>query len=95
MKNLFIFAGIITFVGIALIFSCQKPLKRYVGTVESVSSWNGYAQIKTKGLSGQDTSVTVIARRRERFVIGQVITTWSGGDLIRDDVASTDPQASP
>lgn len=94
MRNLLIFM-VIAFGGMCLVSMCNKPLRRFVDMVESVSSWNGYAQLKTKGLHNQDTVITVIARRRERFVVGQVITAWSGGDLIRDDVASTDPQASP
>jgi len=94
MKNAIIFA-VIAIGGMCLVSMCNKPLRRFVGTVESVSSWNGYAQLKTKGLSGQDTFVTVIAKRRETFVVGQVITAWSGGDLVRDDVASTDPQSHP
>lgn len=92
MRNLFIFASIAF--GLTILTSmCCKPLRRFVGTVTSVSSWNGYAQLKTKGLSGQDTAVTVIARRGERFAVGQVITVWSGGDLLSDDVATTDPQS--
>ena len=94
MKNLFIFAGI-AFGLMILTSMCCTPLRRYVGTVTSVSSWNGYAQLKTKGLSGQDTFITVAAHRRECFVVGQVITVWSGGDLVRDDVATTDPQTHP
>jgi hypothetical protein len=94
MRNAIIF-GVIAFGGMCLVSMCNKPLHRYVGTVIEVSSWDGQAQLKTKGLHNQDTVITVICKRRERFVVGQVITAWSGGDLIRDDVATTDPQTQP
>jgi len=90
MKSMLIFMAI----GIAGLFFCalmQKPIHRFVGTVESVSDWDGSARLKTKGARNQDTIIFVTARRRERFVAGQIITVWSGGDLI-SDVASTDPQ---
>ena len=90
MKNLFIFAGI-AFGLMILVSMCNTPVHRYVGTVISVSSWDGKARVRTKGLHNQDTVLDVICKRRERFVVGQVLTVWSGGDLI-GDIASTDPQ---
>lgn len=89
MRNALIFA-VIAFGGMCLVSMCNKPVRRFVGTVIEVSSWDGQAQVKTKGLRNQDTIIYVIAKRRERFVIGQVITAWSGGDLSHD--ASTSPQ---
>jgi 5-keto 4-deoxyuronate isomerase len=47
--------------------------------------------VEIKGIHKQDAVTTVLYKHRERFVVGQVITVWSGGDLIGKK-ASTDPQ---
>ena len=67
-----------------LLAYCHKPVKRYVGTVISVSSWDCSASLKTKTSSGKDTMLFVHARRNECFEAGQVITVWTGGDLTGD-----------
>lgn len=66
------------------------PVKRYVGEVIEVSSWSGDATLKTKTETGKDTFVIVHAKKREYFVVGQIITCWSGGNMFND--CSTDPQ---
>jgi len=71
---------------------CHTTPKRYVGTIISVSKWDGSAKLKTKTASGKDTIVYVEhATRDEQFVVGQVITVWTGGELI-GDFATTKPQ---
>jgi len=65
--------------------------KCYIGTVIEVSSWDGYAKLKTKTKLGKDTILRVTPKKRERFVVGQIITAWTGGDLF-SGIASTDPQ---
>ena len=45
----------------------------------------------TKNKKGEDTIIRVNTRRHERFTEGQVITVWTGGDLI-GEIATTDPQ---
>lgn len=79
--------------GLILIMNmCHSVPKRYVGTVISVSKWDGSAKLKTKTASGKDTIVYVEhANRYEKFEVGQVITVWTGGDLI-GDFATTKPQ---
>lgn len=66
--------------------------KKYVGTIISVSEFDGSAKLKTKTQLGKDTIVYVEhANRYEKFEVGQVITVWAGGDLI-GDFATTKPQ---
>jgi hypothetical protein len=88
MRNAFIFAAI-AFGGMMLVSMCNTPVHNYVGTVISVASWDGIAQVRTRGIKGQDTVIQVLPMHRERFVVGQVLTAWSGGDLLHD--ASTSP----
>ena len=76
---------------ICLLIAHHTTPHRYVGTVVSVSSWDGSAKLKTKTETGKDTTLNVVTRKYERFVEGQVITVWTGGDLI-GGVASTEPQ---
>ena len=76
---------------IALIIALHTKSDKYVGTVMKVSSWDGAASLKTKTKRGQDTVIEVKPRRFERFTEGQVITVWTGGDLI-GDIATTNPQ---
>ena len=80
--------------GISTIFLsnyCHRPVKKYVGIVIEISSWNGNAKIKTKTEFGKDTIVSVYCRHREQFQLGQTITTWYGGNL-NGEQASTSPQ---
>ena len=76
---------------IVLIVAMHTESNRYVGTVMKVSSWDGAASLKTKNKRGEDTIIEVNPRRFERFTEGQVITVWTGGDLI-DGIATTEPQ---
>lgn len=77
---------------ILVMYLCHSTPKRYVGTIISVSQWDGSAKLKTKTESGKDTIVYVEhANRYEKFEVGQVITVWAGGDLI-GDFATTKPQ---
>jgi hypothetical protein len=85
-----IFVGIPILVLVLIIVMHTEP-NRYVGTVMKVSSWDGAASLKTKNKRGQDTIIEVKPRRFERFTKGQVITVWTGGDLI-GDIATTEPQ---
>lgn len=78
---------IFIYVSLSFIFilkSCHKPVKRYVGTVTSVSAWDGYAKLKTKNKAGQDTIIIIHPNRHEQFTLSQIITVWTGGDLIGD-----------
>lgn len=83
--------GVVPVLCIWGIIYSHDPVHRYVGTVTEVSSWDGSAKLKTKTETGKDTILNVIANRHERFVVGQVITVWTGGDLF-DGLASTEPQ---
>lgn len=65
--------------------------KRYVGEVIEVSSWDGKAVLKTKTESHKDTMLNVSPSRHESFVVGQIITVWTGGDLF-SGIATTQPQ---
>ena len=76
---------------ISLIILTHDTPHRYVGKVIDVSSWNGNAKLQTKTETGKDTILTVHPRKHERFVEGQIITVWTGGDLF-DGIASTTPQ---
>jgi len=76
---------------VSLIVACHTTPHKYVGVVTSVSSWDGDATLKTKTEFGKDTTLLVVSRKYERFVVGQVITVWTGGDLF-EGIASTDPQ---
>ena len=76
---------------IGLIVALHTEPNRYIGKVIKVSSWNGAASLKTKNEKGKDTIIDVHPRRFERFVPGQVITVWTGGDLF-SGVATTEPQ---
>lgn len=69
----------------------HSPVNKYTGTVISVSSWDGSAKLKTKNKSGKDTIIHVTANRHEEFMISQVITVWTGGDLF-NGIATTKPQ---
>lgn len=76
---------------IGLIVALHTEPNRYIGKVIKVSSWNGAASLKTKNKKGKDTIIDVHPRRFERFVPGQIITVWTGGDLI-GEIATTEPQ---
>jgi hypothetical protein len=76
---------------LALIIEFHTRSDKYVGTVMKVSSWDGAASLKTKNKRGQDTIIEVSPRRFERFTEGQVITVWTGGDLV-GGIATTNPQ---
>lgn len=69
----------------------HSPVNKYIGTVISVSSWDGSAKLKTKTKSGKDTIIHVTANRHEEFMVSQVITVWTGGDLF-NGIATTKPQ---
>jgi hypothetical protein len=83
----------ITSVGLFWVAYTSTPSKRYVGTIVSVSSWDGKAFLKTKTLkTNKDTLLSVhCSCRGERFVVGQVLTVWTGGELF-DGIATTRPQ---
>lgn len=90
MKNL------ITFILVAMVFNvtitlqgCTK-VNRYVGVVQSVSSWDGSAMMVSKGNNGKDTVIRVIPLHQQIFQAGETLTVWTGGDLIND--ATTNPQ---
>lgn len=85
---IFIYTPIIC---IFLVVVCHTTPHRYVGEVVEISAWDGDATISTKTESGKDTLIIVYARRHEHFQIGQIITAWTGGNLI-DGAASTEPQ---
>ena len=76
---------------VALIIALHTKSNRYVGTVIKVSSWDGAASLKTKNKRGEDTIIEVSPRRNERFTEGQVITVWTGGDLV-GGIGTTNPQ---
>lgn len=76
---------------ILIIIALRTEPNRYVGTVMKVSSWDGAASLKTRNKKGKDTIIEVKTRRHERFTEGQVITVWTGGDLI-GEIATTEPQ---
>lgn len=86
----------LSFMGIGLLglFICawlRTPVRRYTGTVVQVSGWDGQARLKTTTTEGRDTIVRVRPRRNERFVEGQVLAVWTGGDLTAG-IATTNPQ---
>ena len=81
----------IPILSILLIIALHTKPNRYVGRVTRVSSWDGAASLKTKNKHGDDTIITVHPRRLERFTEGQIITVWTGGDLV-GGIGSTEPQ---
>ena len=87
---LLIFIGI-PILSILLITALHTKPNRYIGKVIRVSSWDGAASLKTKNKRGKDIIISVHPRRYERFVEGQIITVWTGGDLI-GEIATTEPQ---
>lgn len=78
-------------ISIFVITYFHSPVNKYTGTIISVSSWNGDAKLKTKNKSGKDTIIHVSVNRHEEFMVSQVITVWTGGDLF-DGIATTKPQ---
>ena len=90
-NSAFFWLFIITIAAFSLIVFTHDPVHRYVGTVVSVSSWDGSAKLRTKTETGKDTTLNVVNKKYERFEVGQTITVWTGGDLF-DGIASTDPQ---
>ena len=90
LGNILLFVGIPMCASIIL-HACRKPVHRYTGEVISVSSWDGSAVLRTKTETGKDTLIDVHNSKRERFVEGQIITVWTGGDLI-GDFGTTRPQ---
>lgn len=78
-------------VSLFLISYAHTPPKRFVGTVIYVSSWDGQAKLKTKTITGKDTALLVHPLNHEHFVVGQVITVWTGGELF-SGIATTRPQ---
>ena len=78
-------------IGILLIGFTHTVPKRYVGTITHVDSWDGAATLKTTTIAGKDTTLRVSARRSESFVVGQIITVWTGGDILTG-IATTQPQ---
>lgn len=89
MKSIFFFL----FVSILIIFISgllQTPSHKYVGRVIAVDSWDGKAKLLTKTDNNKDTVIIVIPHRYERFVVNQVLTAWTGGEMITD--ATTTPQ---
>jgi hypothetical protein len=82
---------LVPILSILLILALHTKPNRYVGKVIRVSSWDGAASLKTKNKRGKDTIITVHTRRYERFTEGQIITVWTGGDLI-GEIATTEPQ---
>ncbi len=90
LGNILFFIGLV--IGpMVLMQTCRKPVNRYVGEVVSVSSWDGSAVLRTKTITGKDTLIDVHTSKHERFVEGQTITVWTGGDLI-GDFGTTRPQ---
>jgi hypothetical protein len=89
MKNLFIF--LLIAVSLLMIEALLKsPPHRYVGRIISVDSWNGAAKLLTKTDNNKDSVIIVIPNRYEHFVVNQVITAWTGGEMINN--ATTTPQ---
>ena len=90
MKEVIVLLGLPVLCILLIVALHTKP-NRYVGTVIKVSTWDGAASLKTKNKQGEDTIIRVNTRRHERFTEGQIITAWTGGDLI-GEIATTDPQ---
>lgn len=88
MKNLLIFF----LIGLSLVMLQElfkNPVHKFEGRVINVSTWDGSAELLTKN-NNKDTIIIVRARRHEKFVPGQIITAWTGGNCFRD--ATTYPQ---
>ena len=90
LGNILLFVGM-PMCAMIILQTCRKPVNRYVGEVVSVSSWDGSAVLRTKTITGKDTLIDVHNSKNERFVEGQTITVWTGGDLI-GDFGTTRPQ---
>lgn len=89
MKEFLIFFLIgLSLVTIQSLFQ-TKP-NRFEGRVIGVSSWDGKAQLSTK-INNKDTIIIVRPERHERFVVGQLITVWAGGNNMGYE-ATTEPQ---
>jgi hypothetical protein len=87
---LLVFIGV-PILSILLIIALHTEPNKYVGRVIRVSNWDGAASLKTRNKQGDDTIIMVRNRTRERFIEGQIITVWTGGDLI-GGIGSTEPQ---
>lgn len=69
----------------------KDPVKQWTGTIVKVSNWDGVGFMQTKTETGKDTIIRVKYPKHSHFVIGQVLTAWTGGDA-RGDEATTKPQ---
>jgi hypothetical protein len=90
LGNILLFVGI-PMCTLIILQICRKPVHRYTGEVISVSSLYGSAVLRTKTETGKDTLIDVRNSKRERFIEGQIITVWTGGDLI-GNFGTTRPQ---
>lgn len=68
----------------------KSPPHKYVGRIIAVDSWNGNAKLLTKTDNNKDTVIILIPHRYEHFVVNQVLTAWTGGEMINN--ATTAPQ---
>lgn len=71
----------------------KDPVKQWTGTIVKVSDWNSVGFMRTKTETGKDTIIKVRYPRHSHFVVGQVLTVWTGGDA-RGDKATTEPQTN-
>ena len=69
----------------------RDPVHQYTGTIIQIDRWNSCAFMQTKTESGKDTIISVRNPRHSHFVIGQVLTVWTGGGA-RGYQATTVPQ---
>lgn len=88
MRNLLIFF----LIGLSLVMIQElfkKPVHKFEGRVIKVSPWDGSVELLTKS-NNKDTIIIVRPRKHEKFILGQIITAWTGGHCFND--ATTYPQ---
>jgi hypothetical protein len=83
---------ILGIIGLLIIDTVSRyPVRQYTGTIIQIDKWNSCAFMQTKTKTGKDTIISVRNPRHSHFVIGQVLTVWTGGGA-RGNKATTEPQ---
>jgi hypothetical protein len=93
MKEFLAILVVVLIVGGLLVINeaTKDPVKQWTGTIIKVSNWDGVGFMQTKTSDGKDTVIQVRYPKHSRFVVGQVLTAWTGGNS-RGEKATTIPQ---
>lgn len=93
MKEFLAILVVVLIVGGLLVINeaTKDPVKQWTGTIIKVSNWNEVGFMKTKTSYGKDTVIEVRYPKKSHFVVGQILTVWTGGNA-RGEKATTIPQ---